>query len=237
MEQQFQLPPVHPPRLIHRFYLEPGEGVIKETKATAWFFLPGPVFLTLISSFLLYAAWAPHFGLPGIPYLTSFFETYTYAIPVFGTVWVLLFAITTFIVLLFLAVRAFLWGREIYAITPRRVVLQKGIVSREFEQIPIPQIRGVMVRQKVWGRLLRYGTVVITAEGDAQKGIGQEEWDGIPQAYLWPRLIDAVTEARNQASLNQAASAAVTAAERTGVVEGPPPPLPTPPAPPLKPKE
>ena len=237
MPSHFELPPARPPKLIKAVFLAPDEGVIRETRATAWFYFPGPVTLLLLSAFFLYASAAAVSSAPGIPYLTDFFASYSVSVPFFGSIWVLLFGILAAAALFWMLVRVILWGRNVYAITPRRVVLQRGIVSREFDQIPIVQIRGVRVRISVAQRLLRYGTVIITAEGETPSGAGQEEWDGIPHAFEWPRLIDAVTQARNQMSIDQAASAAVTAAEEAerqakGQLPPPPPPGYVPPPPP-----
>ncbi len=51
------------------------------------------------------------------------------------------------------------------AITDRRVLLKRGLVARNINEINIDRIEGCYVRQSIMGRLLNFGFVVIRGTG------------------------------------------------------------------------
>ena len=56
------------------------------------------------------------------------------------------------------------WTDE-YAITNRRIVIKRGLISRHSLEINFPQIESVYVDQSLLGRLLGYGSVRIVGTG------------------------------------------------------------------------
>lgn len=182
------------PRLLKATYLADREVLLEETRATGWYYLPGPIFWLIVFVLLDYAAAAVRYpSLPAFPYLTSVFaKSATISGYGPGTYLLVLFLVLTLIVILWLAVRYVRWIRTVYAVTSHRVIIQKGILSRNFDEIPIPQVRGIDVRQTVFQRMLHYGTIRISSEGGAR--VGNEDWVGIPHPTRFQRVIESANQ-------------------------------------------
>lgn len=54
-----------------------------------------------------------------------------------------------------------------YAVTTKRVVTKEGIISRNTEEMRLIKIETVEVKQGIWGRILGYGTVIVTGTGSS----------------------------------------------------------------------
>jgi uncharacterized membrane protein YdbT with pleckstrin-like domain len=52
-----------------------------------------------------------------------------------------------------------------HAVTNKRVVFKKGIVSRHTEEMKIGSIETVEIDQGVWGRILGFGDIKVTGKG------------------------------------------------------------------------
>jgi membrane protein YdbS with pleckstrin-like domain len=182
-----------PPKLLRSAYLAPTEELLRETRATGLYYLPGPILALLVVAVLDYSAFAALYGWPPFPGLTKFWIPLN---PIAGysgpTFVVIVFGILTLMVLLWLLVRYLQWTRTVYAVTTHRVIIQKGIFSRDFDEIPIPQVRGVDVHQRIGQRLLGYGTVRVSSEGGSS--LGNEDWEGIPKPFEFQRLIEGATQ-------------------------------------------
>jgi hypothetical protein len=185
------------PRLLYAANLASGESLLRETRATALFYFPGPVLWLIVLLFFDYSTLSiGRSWVPPVPGLTSAFGS----LPTVGssgpmTYLLELFLILTLVVLLWLLVRYLLWTRTVYAVTTSRVIIQRGIFSRDFNEIPILQIRGADVHQTFLQRLLGYGTIVVSSEGGGRGGLGNETWRGIPRPFEFQRLIEAATQA------------------------------------------
>lgn len=197
------------PKLLKATYLAGGEALLRETRATGLFYLPGPILTLLLLAVVDYGAAGAHYGGFGLPWLTSGISS----LPTLGSyapgAYVFLFFLfLTVLALLWLLVRYLRWISTVYAVTTHRVIVQKGILGRDFEEIPIPQVRGVDVHQTAVQRLLRYGTVQVSSEGGAS--IGNEEWKGIPRPFDFQRLVEAANQSLARgavAPINWSASA------------------------------
>ena len=176
-------------KLLRSTYLADAEGLLRETRGTGLFYFPGPVFWLFVFTILDYSVFALRFGLPAFPTLTNFFGGLG---PIgstpSGSYLTILFGLITLVLLLWLLVRYLRWISTVYAVTTHRVIIQRGIISRDFDQIPIPQVRGVDVHQTIGQRMLGYGTVTVSSEGGST--IGNEAWKGIPKPFEFQRLIE-----------------------------------------------
>ncbi|MCI4338447.1 MAG: PH domain-containing protein, partial [Thermoplasmata archaeon] len=94
--------------------------------------------------------------------------------------------------LLFLAVRYLKWTRTVYAVTTNRVIVQRGIISRDFDEIPVIKVRAVEVHQSGVDRIFGFGTIRITSEGENR--IANEAWRGVPKPWEFQRLVDAAAQ-------------------------------------------
>jgi hypothetical protein len=179
------------PRLVKAAYLSPGETVLRESRATRLYFLPGPILLLLIFGALVYAAYSPSW-LPTFPWLASTFSTLgSHSSTALHYVQLLLLLLLL-ISLIFLLVRYLKWMRTVYAVTTNRVIVQRGIVGRDFDEIPVIKVRAVDVHQTAFDRLLGFGTIRISSEGDNR--IANEAWRGVPKPWEFQRLVDAAAQ-------------------------------------------
>jgi membrane protein YdbS with pleckstrin-like domain len=166
-----------PSRLLRPGTLTAQEQVLLETRATGLFYFPGPiVFLIVIGALLVFASTSG--ALSGIRIAGTSLATYV----------VDLLLILLIVGFLWLFVRYLRWISTVYAVTSRRVILQRGIFSRNFDEIPILQVRGVDVHQGVLQRLLGYGSVRVSSEGG--RTIGNELWGGIPRPFRLQKIIE-----------------------------------------------
>lgn len=184
------------PRLLKATYLADGEQLLRETRATRLYYFPGPVFwfiLVLIFDYVAlsvrYPSW-PQLG--GLSSAFSKFPTVGGSSP--GSYLVIIGLILTIIVLLWITIRFLRWATNVYAVTTSRVILQRGILGRDFDEIPIAQVRGVDVHQSVGQRILRFGSVTVSAEGGSGRSIGNEIWHGIPKPFEFQRLVENATQ-------------------------------------------
>jgi membrane protein YdbS with pleckstrin-like domain len=178
------------PRLLRRQDLVDGEELRAETRATKLYYFPGPVTALLVILSLDYAALAAvHGWLPAVPGLTPFFQ----AFPAGGAGFMVdFFAVLTLGVLVLLAARYLEWMRTVYAVTSSRIIIQKGILARDLEEIPISQVRGIEVHQSFLHRLMGFGTLRVSSEGGSR--VGNEDWFGIPGPFKFQRIIETASQ-------------------------------------------
>jgi len=181
------------PKLLKATYLADAEALLQETRATKLFYFPGPILFTFIFGLLaLFSAPAitsavPKFSSTLYSWLTLSNYVSTTSQMYLAYFWFLLFILG----LLWLLVRYFRWIRTVYAVTNRRVIIQKGIFSKDFDEIPVTQVRGVDVHQSFGQRILGYGTVRVSSEGGSS--LGNEDWKGIPKPFRFQKLIENAT--------------------------------------------
>jgi membrane protein YdbS with pleckstrin-like domain len=180
------------PKLIRASLLSQGEQLLRETRATRLYFLPGPILLIAIFAFLWYSAAAVVYGWPWVPTLSQLISDTANANALVPKYIELLFALIAFLGFLWLLIRWVKWVRTVYAVTTSRVIIQRGILSRDFDEIPVNKVRAVEVHQGILQRLLGYGTVRVTSEGENR--IANEAWLGIPKPWEFQRLINGAAE-------------------------------------------
>jgi len=192
------------PHLLKAAYLADTEGLLKETRATMLYYLPGPILAVLFFGILDYGAASARYGFPSFPYLTQFFVNYPLNVNHVGpdAIWAVIFGLLLLLSVLWLLVRYLRWISTVYAITTHRVIIQKGILGREFDEIPIPQVRGVDVHQTVLQRVLRFGTVRVSSEGGLSS-VGNEDWVGIPRPFDFQRLVESASQAIARGAYSQ----------------------------------
>lgn len=75
------------------------------------------------------------------------------------------------------------------AVTSKRVVFKKGIISRHSEEMRLNSIETVEIRQSIWGRILGFATISVTGRGVSDV---QLKWMATPLEVK--RSIEAVLE-------------------------------------------
>ena len=80
----------------------------------------------------------------------------------------LLLALPTFGITLLMAGYEYLRIKCIeQAVTNRRVIFKRGIISRHTEEMLLNSVETVELRQSIWGRILGYATIMITGRGES----------------------------------------------------------------------
>jgi hypothetical protein len=178
------------PRLLKATYLADEEFLLEETRATKLYYFPGPVLWLLIMGLLSIFTAAYYYGWGGIGGWNSFLhDIFGGAANGTGVKWTLLFFVFLFLIgLLWLGIRGLMWIRTVYAVTSNRVIVQKGILGKDFHEIPVQQVRGVDVHQSFLQRILGYGTVHVSSEGGSS--LGNEDWKGIPKPFRFQKMIE-----------------------------------------------
>jgi uncharacterized membrane protein YdbT with pleckstrin-like domain len=54
-----------------------------------------------------------------------------------------------------------------WAVTDRRIILKRGLITRDTQELSTRSVEAVQVHQGVLGRLFNYGRLVVTGTGDA----------------------------------------------------------------------
>jgi uncharacterized membrane protein YdbT with pleckstrin-like domain len=55
-----------------------------------------------------------------------------------------------------------------FAVTDRRVIFKSGWLTRTTEELAVESIEAVHLEQSIWGRLSRYGRIMVTGTGDSR---------------------------------------------------------------------
>lgn len=178
------------PKLLKATYLADQERLLDETRATGLFYFPGVIVWLLIFGVLAYLTEAARgvYHLSGIAAYTSLMSK----LPSDVVRYLFYFFALLFVIgLIWLLVRYLRWISTVYAVTSRRVIVQKGILGKNFDEIPVLQVRGVDVHQSLGQRILGYGTIRVSSEGGA--AVGNEDWKGIPKPFKFQKLIENAT--------------------------------------------
>jgi hypothetical protein len=178
------------PRLLKATYLADEEFLLEETRATKLFYFPGPIVFTFIVAILAFFSAAYVHGWTSLQLgawntVLSHLNSASSNLPR----WVeLFFGFLVLVGLLWILIRVLMWIRTVYAVTSNRVIIQKGILGKDFHEIPVGQVRGVDVHQSFGQRILGYGTVHVSSEGGSQ--LGNEDWKGIPRPFRFQKMIE-----------------------------------------------
>ncbi len=181
------------PRLLKATYLADQEYLLEETRATKLFYFPGPILWILITGVLTFFSVAFYYGWPGQlgawdDVIRSLSSTIHLGLVTVAMWTALFFGFLVFLGFVRLAVRFLRWIRTVYAVTSHRVIVQTGILGKDFHEIPVTQVRGVDVHQRFFQRLLGYGTVRVSSEGGSR--LGNEDWPGIPKPFRFQKMIE-----------------------------------------------
>lgn len=172
------------PKLLKATYLADQEYLLDETRATKLFYFPGPVLLTLIFGVLALLTRGSSIGFNSYQWPGILGQVPSGIQPWLGD----LFGVLFLLGLLWIVIRYLRWRSTVYAVTSRRVIVQRGILARDFDEIPVTQVRGVDVHMSFGQRLLGYGTVRVSSEGGTS--LGNEDWLGIPKPFKFQKVIE-----------------------------------------------
>lgn len=182
------------PKLLKATYLADQEYLLEETRATKLFYFPGPLLFLVIFGLLAFftAAYVNNWSGVQISAYNSLLSKLGSANSSFPDYVMRIWQLLVVIGLIWLVVRFLRWIRTVYAVTSHRVIVQKGILSKDFHEIPVTQVRGVDVHQTLLQRMAGYGTVRVSSEGGSQ--LGNEDWKGIPLPFRFQKMIEDATQ-------------------------------------------
>jgi hypothetical protein len=56
-----------------------------------------------------------------------------------------------------------------FAVTNKQLIVKVGLLRRRSIELLLPKVEGIGIDQNFWGRLLDYGTIVVTGTGGTQE--------------------------------------------------------------------
>jgi len=86
-------------------------------------------------------------------------------------VWDVIFGVLTIIGFILIPLGYFVLRSNEAAITNKRLIAKSGLIKRDTVEIPIKKISSLQVKQGISGRILGYGTLVISDAGTAHAPI------------------------------------------------------------------
>ncbi|MBE0517784.1 MAG: PH domain-containing protein [Thermoplasmata archaeon] len=97
--------------------------------------------------------------------------------------------------LLYFFIKWFRWGSTIYAVTDERLITQKGILNKSYDDIPLGMITKVDISQSVGKRILRYGTIYFSTQS-TQGRKDSVVWEAVPNPLGVRRKLQEVMDIR-----------------------------------------
>ena len=96
-----------------------------------------------------------------------------------------------------------------FAVTDKRVLARMGILHRQSLETLLSKIEGIGVEQDLWGRLLGFGTIMITGTGGTRESVA-----GIPRPLEFRRQVQAQIVAQDERRPRDAPSALAAGEQR-----------------------
>lgn len=192
------------PKLMRATYLGPAEEFLWEGRPSGYLYFPGPILflaLVMIYNIFLWGSYVKKYMsnsfldsilkiIPAPPSILSpvLTATSTHSPDLIAGTLLLLIAV------IYLGIKWFKRATTVYALTNTRLIRQKGILSTNFDEIQVRQIRGIDVKQTALQRLFGYGTVSLSAESGTQSSLGNEVWVGFPKPPKFQELVEGAQE-------------------------------------------
>jgi len=168
-------------------YVPAGESLIYETKPSLWAFVSPITTVGLIALFFLF--FASYHSSSGNSFVT-FFDLGGW----------FLFFLLVFIPLIALIGGLARWWASSYAITNRRAMMSRGIVSRNVVDCTYDKIQNVNLHQGIVARMFSYGNVVYQTAGISslsERAVlrsGGVYWLGVKDPVNTRRFVNEVSE-------------------------------------------
>ncbi len=171
-------------KLIPKKMLSSDETVVFETRPSAWLYMKAAalsLIIALVALVLFVWKWIP--SAPSIPYISDYLEgsNGAYLQYAFGAVFVL--------AMIYFAYRWLKWGSTVYAATDERIITQKGILNKNYEDIPLTMITNIDLAQSIGKRALGYGTIVFSTQGLSGGRKADVVWEAVPDPFRVRRKI------------------------------------------------
>ena len=86
--------------------------------------------------------------------------------------------------------------KTVYAATDERIILRKGLVAKNYDDIPLTMIVHILVRQSRWDWFLGYGTLIFSTKGLGEGGGRDMIWEAVPRPVAARRTLQEVMDIR-----------------------------------------
>lgn len=175
---------------ISRSMLSSDERIVFESRPSAIkYMIPASIAIIIGLSALAVFLWKYIPDPPELPYIQEYLdgeygEYVEYA------------ALGVFVLcLLYFVVKWLRWGSTVYAVTDERIITQRGILNKTYEDIPLGMVTNVSVSQSIGKRMLGYGTVIFATQS-SQGRRGSLAWEAVPSPLKVRRKMQEVMDVR-----------------------------------------
>jgi len=177
-------------RLISRKMLSTDERLIYESRPSAVKYMVSATIVILIglgalALYLFQYLEDP----PSVPYLQDYLDgeygdyIYIALLAVFG------------LCALYFIVKWLRWGSTVFAVTDERIITQRGILNKSYEDVPLGLVASVDISQSIAKRMLGYGTIAISSQASS-RGRATIVWEAVPDPLAVRRRIQDVLDTR-----------------------------------------
>jgi len=177
------------PKHISSKLLTASESVLIESRTSGVKHMTGAAFsLLLMMIFLILAFWDRLMSNIELPFVTELLNNASYRQIFF----IVLIAIAALFFLNFI-VKYLRWTSTLYVMTNERVITKKGILGRNYEDMPLHMITNIDVSQSAVQRFLGYGTVVFSSQSGTRDDV---VWKGVPDPVRVRRKVQEAMDKR-----------------------------------------
>lgn len=170
------------PKHISPKLLALDEKVLIETRMSTIRHMTGGVASIVVALvMLLIAFWNRIFASTNLPIISDLLNNTTY-----GNIISIIFLLLALLLFIYFIVRYLRWASTLYVMTNERVMTKRGILGRDFDDMPLRMITNVDVNQSVGQRFLGYGTVVFSSQSGTRDDV---IWKYVPDPIRVRRLV------------------------------------------------
>lgn len=130
---------------------------------------------------LLVAFWNKIFTSTNLPIISDLLNNVSY-----GNIISIIFVLLALLLFIYFIVRYLRWISTLYVMTNERVMTKRGILGRDFDDMPLRMITNVDVNQSVGQRFMGYGTVVFSSQSGARDDV---IWKFVPDPIRVRRMV------------------------------------------------
>lgn len=178
-------------RLIPKKFLSADEQLVFESRPSAWLHMKGAALgVILFFACVVLYFWKDIPNTPAIPYLSDAMANADYGNYVHWAI-----AAIAGLFLLLVMTKYLRWSSTVYAATNERIITQKGILSKTYDDIPLNMITNIDLAQSLGNRALGYGTMVFSTQGLGGRK-ADEVWKAVPNPMAVRRKLQEAMDSR-----------------------------------------
>ncbi len=179
-------------RLIPAKLLSSDERIVFESRPSAVVYMVSATIVMIIglAAVVLYA-WQYIPGSPSLPYIQEYLDG-DYGLYIHYAL-----LVVVVLCLLYFIARWLRWSSTIYAVTDERVITQRGILNKTYEDVPLTMVTNVDISQSLGKRVLRYGTIRITSQASSGNRATMT-WTAVPSPLTVRRKIQEGMDTRTK---------------------------------------